>query len=405
MEKEEVRSNYWLIPSLGLTQIVGWGSMFYAYGLLMQPMQIELNLSKPVVVGAYSVSLLIAGLLSVSAGSIIDRIGGRLLMGYGSLLAAIMLACLSQVQTVLGLYFVWAGIGAAMSATLYQPAFAVVTQLFGNGYRRAITHLTLFGGLASTAFWPLTQALLQHVGWRDTWLIFAAANLLLCFPIHIFLPNRRCTSHELLIAQQGKSLDLTSALRDPVFYLVTAAITFNALVFAAMSLHLIPILQANGLSAASSAWIGALIGPMQIIGRVVESLFGKRASTRHIGMIAISLLPLSLLLLFAPVKWVIVYIIFAGLYGVSNGIMTIVRGALPAELYGRSAYGAISGAMAMPVQIAIAAGPFVASVLYSAGGGYGGAIWALVIFSAIGAMLFIYAFARSSSSGNIGAEA
>lgn len=405
MRKWEIRSDYWFIPFLGLTQIVGWGSMFYAYGLLMQPMQIELNLSKPVVVGAYSVSLLIAGLLSISAGSVIDRIGGRLLMGCGSLLAAIMLACLSQVQTALELYLVWVGIGAAMSATLYQPAFAVVTQIFGSGYRRAITQLTLFGGLASTAFWPLTQGLLQQVGWRDTWLIFAAANLLLCFPVHICLPNGKRTPHESPITQREKSVDLASALRDPTFYLVTAAITFNALVFAAMSLHLIPILQANGISAASAAWIGALIGPMQIVGRVMETLFGKRVTTRQIGMVAISLLPLSLLFLFFPGKWIIVYIIFSGLYGVSNGIMTIVRGALPAELYGRSSYGVISGAMAMPVQIAIAAGPFVASILYSAGSGYGRVIWALVTFSALGAMLFIYSFMRSRSPENLKGEA
>jgi len=127
-----LRPRGWLIPALGLTQIVAWGSMFYAYGVLMQPMQDKLGLSKPVIVGAYSVALLISGLLSTSAGSIIDRIGGRLLMGGGALLAAVMLACLSRVQGVVGLYLVWAGLGVAMSAILYQPAFAVVTQDFGS---------------------------------------------------------------------------------------------------------------------------------------------------------------------------------------------------------------------------------------------------------------------------------
>ncbi|MGF3990600.1 hypothetical protein ACQX7T_15290, partial [Staphylococcus aureus] len=92
----------------------------------------ELGLSKPIVVGAYSVALLISGLCSTSAGAIIDRMGGRLLMATGSLLAALMLACLSRVHGVVGLYLAWAGIGVAMSATLYQPAFAVITQAFGT---------------------------------------------------------------------------------------------------------------------------------------------------------------------------------------------------------------------------------------------------------------------------------
>ena len=117
----------WLIPALGLTQIVGWGSMFYAYGVLMQPMESELQTSRSVVVGAYSIALLISGCLSTLAGAIIDRIGGRLLMGAGTLLAAAMLVLLSNVQSILELYLAWAGIGIAMSATLYQSSFAVLT--------------------------------------------------------------------------------------------------------------------------------------------------------------------------------------------------------------------------------------------------------------------------------------
>lgn len=381
-----------MIPLLGLTQIVGWGSMFYAYGVLMQPMQDELGFSKPVIVGAYSVALLISGLLSTSAGAIIDRIGGRLLMGSGALLAALMLACLSQVQSVMGLYLVWAGIGVAMSATLYQPAFAVITQVFGDDYRRAITHLTLFGGFASTVFWPLTQSLLQHVGWRDTWLIYSAANLLICLPIHAILPKGSGPVHGATpVLTEESAVTLAAVLREPVFYFLTAAITLNALVFAAMSLHMIPILQAHKLSATNAAWIGAMVGPMQVLGRILETTVGKRASTYQVGMIAISLLPLSLILLFASGSWLPAYVVFAALYGIGNGVMTIVRGALPAELYGRTDYGAISGAMATPVQIAIAAGPFVASLLYSAVDGYSGTILALTGIGAAGAILFFNA--------------
>ncbi|KGU71278.1 MFS transporter [Burkholderia pseudomallei] len=392
MSTHTPRPRAWLTPSLGLTQIVGWGSMFYAYGVLMQPMQDELVLSKHVVVGAYSVALLISGLFSTSAGSIIDRVGGRVLMASGSLLAAFMLACLSRVHSVAGLYLMWAGIGVAMSATLYQPAFAVITQVFGGSYRRAITHLTLFGGFASTVFWPLTQSLLQHIGWRETWLLYAAANLLVCLPIHATVPKRDKAAHEPSVAHtEQSSASLTAVLRAPAFYMVTAAVTLNALVFAAMSLHMIPVLQAHGISAANAAWVGALVGPMQVLGRVLETTVGKRASTSQVGMAAIALLPLSLILLFVSGKWLPVYVVFAALYGISNGVMTIVRGALPAELYGRAAYGAISGAMATPVQIAIAAGPFVASLLYAAGNGYPGTLLALAGIGATGAILFRYA--------------
>jgi len=384
----------WLIPSLGLTQIVGWGSMFYAYGVLMQPMQIELQASKPVIVGAYSLALLISGLLSTLAGSIIDRVGGRLLMGAGTVLAALMLALLSTVHSVTGLYLIWAGIGAAMSATLYQPAFAVITQIFEGGFRRAITMLTLFGGFASTVSWPLTQWLLEHYGWRGTWMIYAVANLVICLPIHALLP-RAASIKAKSKTRAVDSVGLTAVLREPSFYLVTAAVTLNALVFSAMSLHLIAILHDRGMSAYYAAGIGAMIGPMQVLGRILETTFGKSVTTRQIGLMAMALLPTALILLFAPAEWLLLYGLFAAMYGIGNGVMTIVRGSLPAELYGRQAYGAISGAMATPVTIAFAAGPFVASLLYAVGGGYPGAIMALIGVASLGAVLFFYATAHS----------
>lgn len=383
-----------LIALLGLAQITAWGSMFYAYGVMMRPMQDELGLSGPTLVGAYSVALLISGLLSTAAGSIIDRVGGRWLMSGGSLLAALMLVCLSRVHGVTGLYLAWAGIGVAMSATLYQPAFAVITQIFGSNYRRAMTHLTLFGGFASTVFWPLTQHLLTHIDWRDVWLLYAAANLLIGVPVHGALPRGgRGTSHPSQAPAQEPIASLDSVVREPVFLLVAAAVTLNALVFAAMSLHMVPVLQSNGMSAVDAAWVGALIGPMQVLGRILEATLGQRVSTRWSGMVAICLLPLSLILLLMFRDWWPPYVVFAALYGIGNGVMTIVRGALPVELYGQAAYGAIGGAMAAPVQMAIAAGPFVASLLYEFTNGYNGTLWALAGISAAGALVFHRAMA------------
>jgi len=362
--------------------------MFYAYGVLMQPMEIELQTTRSVVVGAYSLALLISGCLSTVAGAIIDKLGGRLLMGTGSLLASMMLALLANVHSVTGLYLVWAGIGVAMSATLYQSSFAVLTQICGSDYRRAITSLTLFGGFASTVFWPLTQALSDQFGWRQTWMIFAAANLVLCLPIHALLPKLSAPIQAESSDDQKKQ-GLRAILRERSFLLLTSAVTFNALVFSAMSLHLMSILQSRGVSPSHAALVGALIGPMQVLGRILESTIGRKVTSHKVGIVAMWLLPLGLALLFAPKEWILIYGAFAALYGISNGVMTVVRGTLPAELYGREIYGAVSGAMAAPVMIAIAAGPFVASLLYSATGGYVGTILALIAFGTFGAILFI----------------
>ena len=168
-----------MICVLGITQIISYGSVFYSFSLLMQPLQLALGATKSMTVGAFSFALVVAGLCATYVGATIDRIGGRMVMTTGSIAAGLLLVALSCVESIIGLYVVYACLGATMAAILYEPAFAVLTRLFRANARRAITMLTLFGGLSSTVFWPLTQLLMAHFGWRDTLLILGAMNLLL----------------------------------------------------------------------------------------------------------------------------------------------------------------------------------------------------------------------------------
>jgi MFS family permease len=351
------------------------------------------------VVGAFSLGLLTAGLLSAPVGALIDRIGGRGLMTAGSLAAALLLAALSLVQSAAQLYVVWTGLGVAMAATLYDPAFAVLTRIFTTNYRRAITALTLFGGFASTVFWPLTQWLIATLGWRDALLVLAALNAAVCAPVHWWvLPRQSPAVRQRAAGVQGAGA-FRAALRTPMFYLLALAFTGNALVFSAMQVHLMSMLQAKQLSAASAAAIGAMIGPMQVAGRVLELTLGARLQAATIGIIAMALLPVSLLLLTAGgVAWPLL-IAFAVLYGIGNGVMTIVRGAIAAELFGREAYGAINGAMAAPVVVAKAAGPLIAAVLFTTLGGYDATLTVLITVGALSTAVFaLSARARRAES-------
>ncbi|HCL3407567.1 TPA: MFS transporter [Pseudomonas aeruginosa] len=396
MPADHSSPSHYLIPALGLVQIVAWGSMFYGYGVLMQPMQHGLGLATPVVFGAYSLALLISGLLSSTVSSLIAQIGGRLVITGGGLLAALMFVCLAQVQTILGLYVVCSVIGVAMSATLYQPAFAILTQVFGENYRRAITHLTLFGGFASTVFWPLTQMLLEKFGWREIWLIYAAAIFIVCISIYHLLPGKNLH----LLESGGFSSKLFSnirsvALEEPIVLLITLAIALNAFVFSGMSLHMIPMLQERGITAMNAAVLSALVGPMQVLSRTLETTIGSRFSTRQMSIAAISLLPISLLVLPARSQGFVTLIIFVALYGISNGFMVIIRSTWPVEVCGRVGSSSVSGVMSVPAQLAIAAGPFFVSCLHSPENGYRSSILVLAGVSAGSAILFGTAIAYS----------
>jgi MFS family permease len=382
-------ASFGTICALGIAQIISWGSMFYAFSFLITPLMEASGAGRSVVFGAFSLGLLISGLLSAPVGALIDRVGGRGVMTAGSVAGAALLALLSQVQSVVALYAVWAGLGFVMAATLYDPAFAVIMRLFAANYRRAITALTLFGGFASTVFWPLTQSLIASLGWRDALLVLAALNLVVCAPIHWWtLPGDGSSVRSPVPATSARG-GLRAALRAPVFYLLTVAFTGNALVFSATQVHLMSMLQAKNLSAASAALVGAMIGPMQVTGRVLELLFASRLSASTIGIIAMAFLPLSLWLLgLAGVQWPLL-VAFAVVYGTGNGVMTIVRGAIAAELFGREAYGAINGAMAAPVIVAKAAGPLAAALLYSWLGGYDATLLVLIAVGGLSTAVFV----------------
>jgi MFS family permease len=396
-----------LAVAIGVAQLISWGSVYYAFSLVISQLGQAAHTDRTTVVGAFSVALLVSGLLSTPVGRWIDRHGGRGVMAAGSLAAALLLVALTHVGSTSQLYAVWIGLGAVMAANLYDPAFAVLSQAFAGRQRQAITVVTAFGGLASTVFWPLTQALVQHLGWREALWVLAALHLLVNLPVHALLLPRTASGRRTAAARQSGPLmpaaettgQPTAAprprlLNDPVFQGLCLAFTGNSLVFSALSVHFISLMNSQGLTLAQAAWVGACIGPMQVLGRLLEHRFLSHWQPSRVGVAAMWMLPCALLLLAVAGTHIAGLLAFAFLYGVGNGVMTLVRGALPAELYGRAHYGAVNGAMATPVQWAKAAGPVAAALVLARAGGTEQLLWLLAGLAAAAAGVFTLA-ARS----------
>jgi hypothetical protein len=137
--------------------------------------------------------------------------------------------------------------------------------------------------------------------------------------------------------------------------------------------------------------LAAVIGPMQVLGRVVEFIVGMRFRPARVGLVALALLPVAMVALAAAGTGWPLLIAFATLYGVSNGVMTIVRAVMPAELLVRESYGAINGALSAPVIVSRAATPIAAAMLWSATGGYGALLWVLVALGLVAMIDFALA--------------
>lgn len=354
-----------ILGILAVTQVVSWGSIYYAFSVLSLDIQRDLGLSPAVVFGAFSWSLLVAGLLAPAVGVWLDQRGGRAVMGAGSLVGALGLFVLSQATSATMYLVAWTVLGAAMALALYESAFATINREFDSNPRQGISTLTLFAGFASTLFWPLTLKLNGLLGWRDTYLIYAGLQLLLCAPLHAMLAVRpRADAVKLARAgHTGKNFTLRESVRHPVFWWLALAFATNSFVFSALSVHLIPLLNRLGHSMETAVVFAALIGPMQVAARIGERMYAQRSRPQSVGLVTFATLPFALATLFflGERQWAAAA--FCLVYGAGNGILTIVRGTVPQAIFGRENYGAISGALAGPSMLLKSVGPVAVAAL------------------------------------------
>jgi predicted MFS family arabinose efflux permease len=351
------------ILALGITQIIAWGTTLYALGVLGKPIAEATGWSQSLVFGGLTIGLLVSAAVSTLVGRGIDRRGGRAVMGLGSLLMAAGLVLLALVQSPAAYLLAWAFLGLAMRMCLYDAAFAALVQVTPSRGRRAISYLTLFGGFASSVFWPIAHLLNAAYGWRLTLLIFAAINLLVCMPLTWLGLGRRESSTQAddvdisTPASASGAPPLQGPARTMAMLLFGAIVAASAIVFGAMAAHLVPVLEASGLAAATAVWIASLKGVAQVAGRVWDLTLARKWHPIDVGRVSIAILPLSFLVLVLGGAHFLAALTFTLLFGISNGLVTIMRGAVPLALFGTHGYGEVLGILATPYLVLAALAP------------------------------------------------
>jgi MFS family permease len=250
-------------------------------------------------------------------------------------------------------------LGLAMSASLYDAAFASLGRIFGAGARRPITALTLAGGFASTVSWPVTHLLIGQIGWRGCYLVYAVVLALVAAPLHALLLPRTRFETSAAAADSHRPEQKHLPPRGITFLLVAATFATYAFVPSGLSAHLLAVFQRGGIDPGTVVWIGALFGPAQVGARLTEFAFGRGVHPVWIARAAFAtLLGAFLMLLFAgfapPAA-----ALFAVLFGGANGLVTIARGAVPLALFGASGYGRLMGRLAFPFLLVQSAAPLV----------------------------------------------
>jgi MFS family permease len=381
------------VAALAVTETVSWGVLYYAFAVFQVPMEAELGWSRAELSGAFSLALATSALAAFPVGRWLDRHSPRPLMTLGSLVGALLVLAWSRVDDLLSFYILWAGIGLAMACVLYEVAFTVVTKLFREHRRRALTAVTLVGGFASFVFSPLSSWLIDAHGWRDALIVLAVVLAATTVPLHALFVRSPRTRQDGMSAPAFPDPESPAteanvapgvAIASRAFWYLTGAFVLSSLAISAVAVHLIPYLVEGGRSASFAAFAAGLMGLMQVPGRAVFALATRFAPHRNEAPAVFLLQGVGLATLAATAS---APAVLAGvsLFGMGNGMATLIRATAIADAYGSTSYGAISGVAAGCATGARAVAPVAMAGAYAAVGGYGPLLWLLAGGAALAA--------------------
>jgi hypothetical protein len=373
---------------LGVTQILLWGSLFYPPVLTVPLIAAERGWSLAFAMGGFSLGLFASGLAAPTVGTLIDRHGGHWVMAAGSLIGAAGLVALAYVTDPLAYLAVWAVLGVAMAAGLYTPAFSTLGRIFGAAARQPITTLTLIGGFASTVSWPATHLLLDAVGLRGTFLVYAALLALVAAPLHAFaLPREHAETRPAApdaVPPPHKPLPASGT----IFVLVATAFAAYAFVPSALGAHMLAIFDRLGLDRGTAVAIGALFGPSQVAARLVEFFFAREIHPLLIARFAAGLLVAAFVLIAVFGLSPPTAAAFAIMFGAGNGLVTIATGTVPLALFGPQGYGRLLGRINAPSRILQAAAPLALAFVIERHSDPA-ALWTVAAFALVALVAFI----------------
>ncbi|WP_119302613.1 MFS transporter [Dongia deserti] len=390
-----------VVSALGIAQILAWGSSYYLPAVLAAPIAEDTGWPLSWVIGGLSLGLLVAGLISPLIGRRIHAQGGRTILAASAVLLASGMIVLAISPNLFVYLCGWVIMGLGMACGLYDAAFSTLGQLYGDQARRAIAALTLFGGFASTACWPLSAFLVSELGWRGACVTYALIHLSIVLPLYLVSLRGERAARGTAAPVKTES-PRTAGLTLP-FLLLAAVVTFSSLISTILSVHLLAILQAHDIALAAAVALGALVGPAQVGARFVEMMIARYHHPIW-TMVASALLMLCGI----GALWMNLPVLSLALvlYGAGLGIESIARATLPLALFDPKNYAPTMGKLAFPSLIAQAAAPSIGAfaMLHF---GAGGTLATLTVLAAIkvGLVGALYACVRRGATRSTSASA
>lgn len=374
------------LAALCVTVTASQGVLFYAFPVLAPAIAEDTGWSLPAVIALFSGSQVVAGLGGPLVARWLRVRGPRPVMTAAALLGAVAVAGLALAPNLWFFGAAWQVAGVAVAGLSYPPAFAALTRWYGSSRVRALTALTLVGGLASTVFAPLTAALEAQVGWRGAYLALALVLALVVLPLHA-LALTPPWSPGGTADRAGNRRAVRGVVRSGAFWALTTALALGTLTVYAVVVGIVPLMEGRGFGTAEAAWTLSVVGVGQVLGRLVYAPLARYSGAVHriaavllacagaTGLIALVSGPLALVMA------------AAALVGAARGVLTLLQATAVADRWGEEHYTTLNGIMHTPLMLTMALAPGACALLAGPLGGYPAVFLLLAALSVLGALV------------------
>ena len=358
------------LAALCVAELVCWGLLYYSLPVAVTPISADMGWSHTAVTAALTVGLIVSALMGPTVGRMLDRHGPQLIMGAGTVIGVLALGLVAIAPNLFVFFAAWILAGFAQAATLYPPAFAVITRWYGAERTKPLTTITLVGGLASTVFAPIIAWLIDGLGWRGTYGVLAGLLAVLALPMHLFFLNRTWTDEASASAVKPSRAELRQVTRDPRFITLQIAVAIATFTLFAVTINIIPLIIERGAAYSLAAIALGLVGFGQVAGRFGYPSLERHTSTRArtVILFASGAVGLWLLAFVSGPIWLLIGI--AMLTGGVRGCMTLLQATAVSDRWGTKNFGAINGVFVAPITAGTALAPVAGPALAGVLGGY-----------------------------------
>lgn len=411
MRRTVIFYGWWVVAVGFLAFMIVGGMGFYGFGAYFTPLVNEFGWTRTQVSAARAVSLA-AMFFSPFIGAWVDRQGARRVMIIGTIIASSAFVLLSQTTSIWYFYVMYFVMSVGQMCLLNIPVLAVVSNWFSEKRGLAIGVTMTGAGAGGLLMVPLITYLISIFNWRGAYLISGLTLFTVLLPLTIFvlrnspkemglLPNgklgeaehreTKAPSAEERDQQTGQRWTLAKTLKTPTFWLISGALLLALIGLGALTVHLIPFLIDNGLSAQTAAAVLASALGISILGRVTTGLLADRMGVKYVAMLfsLFETIGFLLLLLFLRTNAVGVLWPFVIIFGLGLGGLYTVGPLLVSHYFGTASFGVIFGTLMLFDGLALSLGPVLAGYIFDVSGNY---VPAFIIFAAalLGAIVLFF---------------